>query len=267
MGHNIENGCIKPDPQKVEAILKIEPPSNVGELRHFLGMVNYLMTFLPNLAEKTAPLRILLKKGYHWTWSEVQKKAWDSIKEAITSTPILAAFNRNSIIRVAADASSFGLGGFIEQMMDRQWKPVLFASRPMSPVERRYAQIEKEALALTWICETFSMYLLGNDFELMADHKPLVEILGNKPISDLSARLQSFRMRLACYKYKVTYTQGKTFYTPDFLSRNPLKTADVTEDILEDELFVQSIIESISCSDKKLNEIRAAQGSDESVKE
>ncbi|XP_054272581.1 anoctamin-4-like [Macrosteles quadrilineatus] len=260
LGHLIENGLIKPDPEKVEAIMKMQTPNNVNELRQFLGMVNYLMKFIPNLAEVTAPLRILLKKGYQWVWSDVQKSAWDKIKSLISSNPVLVSYNKNRKTRVAADASSFGLGGVIEQFVDGKWKPITYASRSLSPTEMRYAQIEKEALALTWACERFSQYVLGTEFELMTDHKPLVQVLGSKQIASLSARLQRLRMRMACFRYKVTYVKGKEFYVPDVLSRNPIKS---NEDILEQDLFVQSILDAIPCSDKRLKEIKEAQDTDE----
>ncbi|XP_054287870.1 uncharacterized protein K02A2.6-like [Macrosteles quadrilineatus] len=263
LGHLIENGLIKPDPEKVEAIMKMQTPNNVNELRQFLGMVNYLMKFIPNLAEVTAPLRILLKKGYQWVWSDVQKSAWDKIKSLISSNPVLVSYNKNRKTRVAADASSFGLGGVIEQFVDGKWKPITYASRSLSPTEMRYAQIEKEALALTWACERFSQYVLGTEFELMTDHKPLVQVLGSKQIASLSARLQRLRMRMGCFRYKVTYVKGKEFYVPDVLSRNPIKSNEEHEDILEQDLFVQSILDAIPCSDKRLKEIKEAQDTDE----
>lgn len=85
--------------------------------------------------------------------------------------------------RISADASSFGNGGMLEQLHDF-WKPVVLCSKSLSPTEQLYAQIEKEALAITWTCERLQQFLTGKTFEILTDHKPLVQILQSKPIND-----------------------------------------------------------------------------------
>ncbi len=91
--------------------------------------------------------------------------------------------------------------------------------RSMSETERRYAQIEKEAMAVTWACEKFSDYLLGRDFLIETDHKPLVPLLNTKQLDCLPPRILRFRLRLARYRYKVSHVPGTDLYTVDTLSR------------------------------------------------
>ena len=79
--------------------------------------------------------------------------------------------------KVSADASSFGLGAVMLQKAGNEWRPVAYASRSMTDNERRYAQIEKEALAVTWACEKFRNYLLVRQFHIESDHKPLIPLL------------------------------------------------------------------------------------------
>lgn len=267
LGHLIKKGEICPDPEKIKAITQLNPPKDVKELRHFMGMVNYIMKFVPRLAELTAPLRTLLQKGVAWTWGPTQYQGWGNIKKAISSVPVLAGYETGLPIRVAADASTKGLGAVLEQQHIEGWKPVMFASRTLSETEGRYAQIEKEALAITWACEKFQDYLLGTVFELLTDHKPLVELMARKPIAELSARLQRFRMRLLCFDFKVTYIPGKHFYTPDILSRDPMEQVGLYEDVLEEKSFVLSIIQALPCSDMKLQQIKEAQEKDMECKE
>ena len=88
----------------------------------------------------------------------------------------------------------------------------------MSETERRYAQIEKEALAITWACEKFSMYILGKKFAIETDHKPLVPLLGSKHLDSLPPRVLRFRLRLARYDYTIQHIPGKHLYTADTLS-------------------------------------------------
>ena len=86
---------------------------------------------------------------------------------------------------MSADASSFGLGAVLFQKDKDDWKPVAYASRLMSKTERRYAQIEKEALAVTWGCEKFTDYILGQKFLIESDHKPLIPLLNTKQLDSM----------------------------------------------------------------------------------
>ncbi len=147
LGQILSEAGIRPDPEKVAAIQKLQDPNNVHELRRFLGMVNHLTKFTPNLAEI---LRDLLSKESHWCWGEPQKTAFQAIKEALTKSPILALFDPSRETIVSADASSYGLGAvLLQRQSGGNLRPVSYISRSMSPTEQRYAQIEKEALVLT----------------------------------------------------------------------------------------------------------------------
>ena len=267
LGHVISEQGVSVDPNKTRAILSMKSPNNVSEVRQFLGMVNQLMKFVPNLAALTAPIRCLLKKGTDWTWDEPQRQAFEHLKKAITSGTVLANYNREADTRITADSSSYGLGAVIEQCSgDNIWRPLAYASRTITETESRYAPIEKEALSLTWACEKFSSFVLGRKFQLYTDHKPLVEIMGSKPISDLSARLQRFRLRLQTFDYEVIHIAGKDNCTADCLSRSPeissIENETETEGFIEEELFIRSIVDALPCSDKRLLEIKNAQKAD-----
>ena len=92
--------------------------------------------------------------------------------------------------------------------MDGEWCPVAYASRSLSPTEQRYAQVEKEALGLTWACERFRDFLLGKHFILETDHKPLLSLLGAQALDLLPPIIQHFRMRLMRYSYTIIHVQG-----------------------------------------------------------
>ena len=161
-------------------------PKNISELRRFLGMVNHLSKFTPCLADKTKPLRDLLVKDRHWVWGEMQQKAFERLRQMLTSSPVLALFNPRSPTVVSTDASSYGLGAvLLQQQPQGGLQPVAYISRSLTTTEQRYAQIEKESLALTWACERFADYLVGLTFHINTDHKPLVSLFSTKSLDDL----------------------------------------------------------------------------------
>nr|XP_055068361.1 uncharacterized protein LOC129450004 [Misgurnus anguillicaudatus] len=100
LGHVISADGVKPDPEKTRAVQEMDPPKNVSELRSFLGMVNQLGRFLPNLAEKDKVLRDLLSKKNHWYWGTEQQAAFDHLKTELSSTPVLALYNPNSALKI-----------------------------------------------------------------------------------------------------------------------------------------------------------------------
>lgn len=154
------------------------PPTTITELCRFMGMVNQLGKFTPDIAEFSQPLRELITKKRIWTWGPGQVKAFQSIKEVLTQTHVLALYDPNADTKVSADASAYGLGAvLLQKNNDQQWRPVAYASRSLTETETRYAQIEKEALATTWACERFTDYIMGKQIAIETDHKPLVPLL------------------------------------------------------------------------------------------
>lgn len=106
----------------------MSPPTNVAELRGFLGMVNQLGKFTPNLAEMTQSLRELLSKSKSWTWGPTQSAAFDKVKQELSKPTTLALYDPSAPAKLSADASAFSLGAVPLQKFDSTWKPVAFAS-------------------------------------------------------------------------------------------------------------------------------------------
>ena len=148
LGQIVSSEGIKADPAKVAAIKEMSAPTDVSELRRFIGMVNHLGKFTPDLSTVIQPLRELLSKKNEWFWGPSQQVAFDNIKDMLSNTPVLALYKPELDTKVSADSSSYGLGAVLMQKNDSQWRPVAYASRSLSETERRYAQIEKEALAM-----------------------------------------------------------------------------------------------------------------------
>ena len=145
MGHCITKDVLQSDPEKVKAIAKMDAPANVEELRRYLGMVNYLAKFMPHMTDVNYPLRNLTKHDVAWTWSDSQQDAFETVRQMLINAPVLAFYDPTKELRLETDASEYGLGSAHFQ----EGKPVAYASRTLTETEKRYAQIEKEMLAVS----------------------------------------------------------------------------------------------------------------------
>lgn len=230
-------------------------------------MVNQSGKYIPNLAELTHPLRERLSKKNAWIWGPQQRSAFEGIKEKLSSAPALAIFDPSLETTLSAYASSYGLGAVLTQRQtDGKWKPIVFISRALTPTERRYAQIEKEALATTWACERLADYLIGKKFLVETDHKPLVPILGSKNLEEMSPRIQRLRMRVLRFDFSVSHVPGKHLSTADALSRAPIVEETKENDPRPEEeinLYVHHIFNSLPASNTQLERIREKQEEDE----
>lgn len=226
-------------------------------------MINQLGKFSPNISELSQPLRELLSSRKTWLWGPAQDQAFQQLKDELSKPTTLTLYNPAADMKVSADASSFDLGAVLFQKERENWKPVTYASRSMTETERRYAQIEKEALAATWAYEKFTDYLLGQRFLIESDHKPLISILNTKQLDNLPPWVLRFRLRLAQYDYAVQHVPGKELFTADTLSRAPVT---LTEELsLQDEVetFVNLVVnDSLPASKHRLDEYREAQSKD-----
>ena len=225
LGHRISAEGIQPTQEKVRAVIQAPPPTNVSQLRSFLGAINYYSKFLPNLSSVLAPLYKLLQKVVKWTWGPDQIRAFEHAKSLLTSSGVLTHYDPSKLLVLACDASPYGLGAVLSHRFeDGSEKPVAFASRSLASAERKYAQLDKDALAIIFGVKKFNQYLLGREFTILSDHQPLKHLFDDtKSIPILaSARIKRWALILSAYDYKVEYKQGKHHANADALSRLPL---------------------------------------------
>ena len=155
---------------QVSAIVDMPLPTSKEELQRFLGMVNYLGKFLPNLSDVSAPLRKLLEKDVEWCFDAPQMKAVEELREMVTNNPVLKFYDIQLPTRVSSDASTEGLGAVMEQraVMEQQhpddWFPVAFASHSLSVSEQNYCKLGRETLSIVFACERFHDYVYGTKF-------------------------------------------------------------------------------------------------------
>lgn len=209
---------------KIEAINDAPTPSNVTQLKSFIGLINYYGSFVPNLATVLYPLYQLLKENQPWTWTEECEIAFKKIKRILTSAPILVHYRPGMPLKLITDASEYGLGAVITHIFpDNKESPIAYASRTLSPAEKNYSQVEKEGLAIIFALCKFNQYLYGRNFILETDSKALTTIFHpKKNIPQFSAnRLRRWAVILSNYQYDIKFVPSKNNMA-DSLSRLPI---------------------------------------------
>lgn len=172
-----------------------------------------------------------------WCWLEPHIAAFTRLKGLIATAPVLRYFDVHLPVVLSADASQHGLGAVCLQ----NGKPVAFASRALTETESRYAQIEKELLALVYACSKFHHYIYGRAVTVETDHQPLVTIL-KKPLHTASTRIQRMMLCLQHYNLNVIYKRGRELYVADALSRAHLPSTDQDDELEDYEVMVVEVL-------------------------
>ncbi|UYV84025.1 K02A2.6-like [Cordylochernes scorpioides] len=240
LGFKIDKKGLHPISSKIEAVVEAPEPTNVSQLRSFIGLLMYYSRFIRNIADILAPFYYLLKKNSKWNWTGEHRILFAKCKALLTNESVLAHYDATRELVLACDASSYGLGVVLSHRNDRKEEtPIAFASRTLTEAERRYSQLEKEALSIIFGCEKFRQYLLGREFVLITDNRPLMHIFSpQKPIPICAAsRNKRWSLKLSAFKYTVEFRKTDDNGNADALSRLPL-VSKTTESLDEDQVLL-----------------------------
>ena len=177
-----------------------------------MGLVTYYSKFLPHLSTLMKPITRLVEKASpkQVIWTDECQRALSAVKSAISAQPSLKLPNLNHLFCVQTDASGTGLGGVLLQHDGDYWRPCAFVSRKLTPCEQRYAVIERECLAIYWTVHRLARYLLGRQFVLQTDHRPLQFLLEGRPGN---CRLFRWALSLQQFNFDIEYICGRiTFW-------------------------------------------------------
>ncbi|EER11975.1 retrovirus polyprotein, putative [Perkinsus marinus ATCC 50983] len=218
LGHIFGVDGMRPDPEKVRAIVEWPTPTTCTELRGFLGLAGYYRHFIPHFSDRARPLHQLVKEtaklekmvGDHWT--QDQEQAFNDLKQALTGLPSLDYPDFTRAVQIVCDASDFAIGGVIEQ----DGRPLMFFSQTLTGSQLNWPAYEKEAYALMKCLDRFRHFHLGYPLEvtIYSDHRPLQWIQ-----TATSAKLQRWCLALQQYNFTVKYIPGSTNVRADALSR------------------------------------------------
>jgi transposase InsO family protein len=232
LGYIVSGQGVAVDPAKVAAISQWPVPTEQRHVRQFLGMANFYRKFIRGFSRVAKPLNDLLRTGsggYSSSkaagraavdWGPVQQAAFDQLKAALCSPPVLANYNPDLPCVITTDASEYAVGGVLEQETPEGRRPVAYASRSMSPAEQNYSATDRENLALVYCVEEWQHMLEGSPHPVTCytDHQALVHLLTQEQLSRRQARWIMF---LAQYNLQVQYIQGASNVVGDPLSRRP----------------------------------------------
>ncbi|KAJ9520936.1 hypothetical protein QJQ45_014130 [Haematococcus lacustris] len=222
LGHIITSTGIACDPSKLAAINSWPVPTTVHDVRSFLGLANYYRRFVNNFSSIAAPLTALTQADGHdkqgkVTWTSTQQSAFDALKQALTSAPILIAPDPTQPYTLRCDASGIGIGAVLSQGTGPAERVVAYHSRKLLPAERNYPTHEQELLSLVEALKVWRHYLLGAHFTLLTDN------WANKHLQTqprLDSRRQARWMEvLQEYNCHIDHIPGKQNVVADALSR------------------------------------------------
>ena len=233
LGLIISTDGIRMDPAKVEAVLAWETPRTVKDVQAFLGFANFYRRFINKFSRLAGPLTALTRAGCPFQWTDACQRAFDTLKSAFTSDPVLAYFEPGLETMVETDASDSVVAGILSQKhADGVWHPVAYFSKKMTPAECNYDIYDKELLAIIRAFEEWRPELAGdvdnsNPTKVFTDHKNLEYFMDTKQLNARQARWAEF---LSQYNFEIQFRRGVTNVKADTLTRRSQDTAGVVHD-------------------------------------
>ena len=232
LGQIINKHGYRPDPNKIKAVIELQPPSNVHQLRRVLGLFAYYRKYIPNFAEIASPLYSLTGKNVQAKRDSQrrihlngeQSKAFETLKQKLTTEPVFLAYPRwDCPFEIHCDSSKLGIAAVLTQIVDKQERVLMYASRALNDAEQRYIPYEQESLAMVWSIDLFKHYLRDKPFIVRSDCQALQWLKDKQP---KGARINKWLLRLQEFDYKVIHRPGSKSANCDGLTRQPLAGED-----------------------------------------
>ena len=218
LGHTVSYRGIEPQTEKVSAVVEWPEPTNLRELRAFLGLCGYYRRFVERFSERAGALYDLLEKGRKYEFSPACRAAFNDLKTALTSAPILAMPTESDRMILDTDASNEAIGAILSQVQGEHERVIAYASRRLSPAERNYCITRRELLAVVAFIKQFRPYLLGRRFTVRTDHAALQWLRRvPEPIGQQARWLE----QLEEYEFDVVHRAGTRHGNADAMSRRP----------------------------------------------
>jgi len=218
----ISENKVAMDPVKVAGVHNWPVPENRTDVQAFIGFVNFYHHFIRDFSTIARPLFDLTCSDNTWNWDAKEQEAFERLKMAVTTAPVLASPQDSEPFRIEADSSDFASGAALSQRLPgkEKWHLVAFYSKSLSLVERNYKIHDKEMLTIICALEEWRHFLEGarHPVEIWMDHKNLEYFMTAKKLNRHQAH---WSLYLACFDFKLVHCPGRCMGKPDALSRRP----------------------------------------------
>ena len=210
--------CVKPLRSRLEAIQKLKPSMNQKGCRSFMGVVNFICIFCPELQKLLKPIYELTKKGRPFVWGDEQQKAYDEIKNRLLKPPVLSMPDKRGRFLLYSDTSKYATGSALYQLQNGKPKLIADASKRMPEATRNYSITELEMCSLAINIASFAHLLKRVDFDAIVDHLAITHIMKSK-MEPATNRIMRLLEVLSSYSFNLYYIKAKDMILSDFLSR------------------------------------------------
>lgn len=258
LGFVISEGHIQPGPLKTEAIAKFPQPSNVHEVRRFLGLTSFFRRFMKHYAARAEPISRLTRKDQPFVWGHEQQEAFNDLKNAMASSPILALYNPNATTELHTDASCQGLAGMLlQQGADGRMHLIYCVSKKTNENEKHFHSSRLELMAIVWSVARLRGFLLGISFTIVTDCRSLIFMNEQRTQNPVIARMSDL---LQEYDFVIKHRPGDSMPHVDALSRAPIEDDTNFDPAERLNVFVTLTMEDqvlmMQCGDVKLKELQ-----------
>lgn len=236
LGYILDVHGLRPNPKRIEPVLKYPVPKNVKEIRRFLGMVGWYARFIEKAAELKTPLCKLLRNDQKYEWREDQQQAFEKLKNALITASVLARPDFTQPFTIQTDASDVSIGAVLTQEDENgEEHPITYISRALNADEKGYTVTEKEWLAIIWAIEYFRPYVEGPHFKVITDRPSLQWLM---KLKGPTGRLYRWALKLQAWDFEIIHRKGASHLVPDALSRIDHDEVSCMEEI-EDQWYIR----------------------------
>ena len=264
LGHKVSHTGVQPDPANVAKVKEWPRPVKAEDLKSFLGLTGYYSKFVPDYSDIARPIREEAEKKGKIEWSNELIESFEGLKKRLISPPILALPSFKGTFKLATDASNSAVGAVLSELIDGEEKVIAYASKVLSKTERRWPTYDKELWAIVWAIRHFRQYLVGAPFEVLTDHKPLLNAPQSIDVDkDATGRRGRWAVELSTHDFQVTHRKGLDNGNADAMSRRMSRNMD--EEEKPSEIHVVKEDEESIIRDVKLESMKFEQELDPTV--